>query len=109
LPEEAEPVFVTWRPVTPRQRGWPRRPAVVKAKRPARPPKVKKGPAELDAYGYRAGSPGALINAVLAEVPSPAEEIARATGMPMAKVSDHLREMIRRGHISVSPAGFATK
>jgi hypothetical protein len=109
--DNEEPVFKTWRSVAPRKQGWQRRPAVVKVKVEKKPklPAQKNGPVEWDRFGYRAGSPGALINAVLAADPLPVEAIARETGLPATKVSAHLRELIRRGHVEVSPAGFLTK
>jgi hypothetical protein len=108
-PEET-PVFKTWRSITP-VRGWPRRSAGVKVKKAAKvqASAKKKSKAERDAFGYRVGSPGATINAILSATPRPVEAIARETGLPATKVSAHLREMIAKGHIAVSPAGFSTK
>jgi hypothetical protein len=62
-----------------------------------------------DAYGYRLGSVGALINTTLSTTPLPVEEIVRATGLTAIKVSAHLRVMIAKGHVAVSAAGFSVK
>jgi hypothetical protein len=111
MPDNEESPFKSWRSVAPRKRGWQRRPAVVKVKveKKPKPPALKNGPVEWDRFGYRVGSPAALINAVLAEQPLPVEAIARETGLPETKVSAHLRELIRRGHVEVSCRGFAFK
>jgi hypothetical protein len=102
------PKFTAWRSIIP-QRGWARRPPRFEFPKQPRPPAKKKGPVGRDQYGYRRNSPGAAINAVLTFEPQPAESIIDATGLPATKVSAHLRELIRRGHVEVSPAGFSTK
>jgi hypothetical protein len=78
---EEAPVFKTWRTIAP-VRGWPRRPAVVKVKKEPRAKKQAKAPATPDAYGYKPGTAGARINAVLAAEPCPSRRSSRRQACP---------------------------
>ncbi len=72
----------------------PKKPAAAK---PAPTDRTERGKAGLDRFGCREGKPGAAINREVKIRPRTVEEIAEKTGLPEARVKDHLNTLARRG------------
>lgn len=77
--------------------------------KPARTPKEPKDDAGRDTLGSRLGSQAAKINACISEKPKTAADIAKGTGLAVARIKSHFKHLVKKGYVTDTEQGVVLK